>query len=297
MAAVFAGAARAPFTAILIVFEMTDDYRLIVPLMAAVIVSLIVAERLHRESIYTLKLTRRGIHLRRGQVIDVMDSVRVEEVMVPQPVTVPVDLPVELLANEFIRTGRHGFPVVDDAGRLYGVVSLEDYRRIIGKGTPAKDHLTVGEIATRDLVTIYPDESVAAAMRRMVPRDLSRLPVITRDDPHHLVGVVRRNDIVRAYELGVLRREEARHRADANQALSHSRAEFLDVRLPAESHAVGLTIAELKLPRSAVLVSIRRGRELVIPHGDTRLAPGDVVTALCEREWVHEIETELTRVE
>ncbi len=66
MAAVFAGAARAPFTAILIVFEMTDDYRLIVPLMAGVIVSLMVAERLHRESIYTLKLARRGIRLQRG---------------------------------------------------------------------------------------------------------------------------------------------------------------------------------------------------------------------------------------
>ena len=60
MAAVFAGAAHAPFTAILIVFEMTNDYHLIVPLMAAVITSLIVSERLHRESIYTLKLTRRG---------------------------------------------------------------------------------------------------------------------------------------------------------------------------------------------------------------------------------------------
>jgi CIC family chloride channel protein len=67
MAAVFAGAARAPFTAILIVFEMTDDYRLIVPLMAGVITSMIIAERLHRESIYTLKLTRRGIRLRRGR--------------------------------------------------------------------------------------------------------------------------------------------------------------------------------------------------------------------------------------
>jgi CIC family chloride channel protein len=109
MAAVFAGAARAPFTAILIVFEMTDDYRLILPLMAGVIVSLIVAERLHPESIYTLKLTRRGIHLRRGRDVDVMETVRVEEVMVRQPVTVPTDLPVALLAGEFLRTGRHGF--------------------------------------------------------------------------------------------------------------------------------------------------------------------------------------------
>lgn len=125
MAAMFAGAARAPFTAILIVFEMTDDYQLIVPLMASVVLSLIVAERLHRESIYTLKLTRRGIHLRRGRDVDVMEAVRVDEVMVRQPVTVSADLPVTLLAGEFLRTGRHGFPVLNDEGGLFGIVSLE----------------------------------------------------------------------------------------------------------------------------------------------------------------------------
>lgn len=85
MASVFAGAARTPFTAILIVFEMTDDYRMIVPLMAGVIVSVLVAEHLHRESIFTLKLVRRGIHLSCGLDIDVMVAVKVEEVMVREP--------------------------------------------------------------------------------------------------------------------------------------------------------------------------------------------------------------------
>lgn len=295
MAAVFAGAARAPFTAILIVFEMTDDYRLIVPLMAAVIVSLLVAERLHRESIYTLKLTRRGIHLRRGRDVDVMESVRAEEVMVRRPVTVPVDLPVTLLAGEFLRTGRHGFPVVNEDGSLFGVVSLEDYRRVTAEEPTSTDQLTVRDIATRDVVTVFPDESVGVALRRMAPRDLSRLPVVARDDPRRLLGVVRRNDIVRAYEVGVLRREEARHRAEAIQTVNHSRAEFVEVPIEPGSHAVGHTVAELDLPRAAVLISIRRGRELVIPHGDTRLESGDVVTALCEREWIDEVRALLTK--
>ena len=295
MAAVFAGAARAPFTAILIVFEMTNDYRMIVPLMASVIASLLVAERLHRESIYTLKLTRRGIHLRRGRDVDVMESVRADEVMVRQPITVPVDLPVSLLAGEFLRTGRHGFPVMSEGGSLYGVVSLEDYRRAIAENRDSPDQLAVGDIATRDVVTVFPDESVGTALRRMAPRDLSRLPVVARDDPRRLLGVVRRNDIVRAYEVGVLRREEARHRAEAMHAVGHSRAEFVEVHIPPGSQAAGLTVAELDLPRAAVLVSIRRGRELVIPHGDTRLESGDVVTALCERESANDVRAALTK--
>jgi CIC family chloride channel protein len=297
MAAVFAGAARAPFTAILIVFEMTDDYHLIVPLMAGVIVSLLVAERLHRESIYTLKLTRRGIHLRRGRDVDVMESVRTDEVMVRQPITVPMDLPVTLLAGEFLRTGRHGFPVINEDGSLFGVVSLEDYRRITAQNPASTNQLTVRDIATRDVVIVFPDESVGTALRRMAPRDLSRLPVVARDDPRRLLGVVRRNDIVRAYEVGVLRREEARHRAQAISAVNHSRAEFLEVHILPGSHAAGLTVAELNLPRPVVLVSIRRGRELVIPHGDTRLESGDVVTALCEREWTDKVKAELARVD
>jgi chloride channel protein, CIC family len=297
MAAVFAGAARAPFTAILIVFEMTDDYRLIIPLMAGVIVSLIVAERLHRDSIYTLKLTRRGINLRRGRDVDVMESVRADEVMVRQPVTVPVDLPMTLLASEFLRTGRHGFPVLNEDGSLYGVVSLEDYRRITAAEPDSLDDLTVRDIATQDVVTVFPDESVGTALRRMAPRDLSRMPVVARDDPRRLLGVVRRNDIVRAYEVGVLRREEARHRAEAISAVNHSRAEFVEVHISPGSHAASHTIAELELPRPSVLVSIRRGRELVIPHGDTRLEPGDVVTALCERECTNQVQAALTRAD
>ena len=295
MAAVFAGAARAPFTAILIVFEMTDDYRLILPLMAGVIISQIVADRLMKDSIYTLKLTHRGIRIRRGRDIDVMESVRADEVMVCEPVTIPVDLPISLLASEFLRTGQHGFPVVNEDGSLYGVVSMEDYRRGTSNKSVSQDDLTIRDIATRDVVTVFPDETVGVALRRMAPRDLSRMPVVARDDPRHLLGVIRRNDIVRAYEVGVLRREEARQRAEAVSTVDHSRAEFVEVRIQAESNSANQTVAELNLPRSAVLVSIRRGRELVIPHGDTRIESGDVITALCQRDCADDVRAELLK--
>ena len=284
MAAVFAGAARAPFTAILIVFEMTNDYQLILPLMAAVIVSMIIAERLHPELIYTLKLVQRGIHLKQGRDLDVMGTVRVDEVMVRTPVTVPATLPVTLLGGEFLRTGRHGFPVLNADGSLLGVVSLEDYRRAVASGQPLPEGLTVREITTLDVVSVYPDETVDVALLRMAPRDLSRLPVVARDNPRHLIGVVRRNDIVRAYEVGVVRREEARQRAEAKLQVPDSSADFIDIPLDPEIHQPGKTVAELDLPKAAVLVSIRRGRDLVIPRGEIRLQGGDVVTALCERE-------------
>ena len=291
MAAVFAAAARAPFTAILIVLEMTSDYRMILPLMAGVIISFIFAERMLRDSIYTLKLTRQGIRLYRGQDVDVMESVRVEEVMDRKPDTVPVSMSVQTLSNQFIRSGRHGFPVLNLDGSLHGVVSLQDYRKAVAKAEGGPLQLTVGDIDTQDLVVSYPDESVGQAMRRMAPRDLSRLVVVGREDTHKLLGVIRRADIVRAYEIGVVRREESRRRFRAQDKMTDSGSSFMDIPIPPGAKAVGKSVAELTLPRGAVLVSIRRGRRLIIPHGDTRLQVGDTVTCLCEpgcTEGMHE---------
>ncbi len=293
MAAVFAGAARAPFTAILIVFEMTDDYRLIVPLMAGVIVSLLVAERLHKELIYTLKLSRRGITLRSGVDIDVMESVKVEEIMVPDPEPVLADIPISFLESEFIRTGRIGFPVVNENGSLFGIVSLEDYRRTVSAKGKDISQVLIRDIATRNLITVYPDESVGAALRKMAPRDISRLPVVARDDPTRLVGLIRRNDIVRAYEVGALRREEARRREGVTEAIDDTQAVFIDISIAPNSLVIGKTISELHFPKTAVLVSIRRGRALVIPKGETIIQAGDNITALCDHEFIDNVKTSL----
>jgi CIC family chloride channel protein len=295
MAAVFAGAAHAPFTAILIVFEMTNDYHLILPLMTAVIVSLIISEKIHPDSIYTLKLTRRGIHLQSGRDVDMMETVQISEVMVTKPVTVAVDLPVSELAGEFLRTGRHGFPVMNQDGSLYGVVSLEDYRRATNGAQESMEPLLVKDIATRDIVSVYPDETVGTALRRMAPRDISRLPVVSRENSRDLVGVVRRNDIVRAYDVGALRREEARHRVDQMRAVNDGRTQFIEVRLAPDSSASGKKVAELGLSLSAILISIRRGRDLLIPHGETLLMAGDLMTLLCEKEHIEEVQSFLTK--
>lgn len=288
MAAVFAGAARAPFTAILIVFEMTDDYRMIVPLMAAVVTSLVVAERLMSDSIYTLKLTRRGIRIQRGRDVDVMESVLVDEVMVREPIIVSTEMPITVLAEKFIETGRHGFPVLGGDGKLYGVVSLEDYRTAISEGEE-KGNLKVGEIATRNIITVYPDETVGSALRRMAPRDISRLPVVSREDPRHLLGMVRRNDIVRAYEVGVTRQEEGRLRTSKSHIREVSGFESIEMRIEHGSVSDGKKLGEIPWPREAVVVSVQRGKKSMIPRGNLILKAGDEIVLLSERNVANEV--------
>ncbi len=281
MAAVFAGAARAPITSIIILFEMTDDYRIILPLMFATVISTLLSEHLSRESIYTLKLTRRGIHLERGRDIDVMQSITVGEAMTPDPETVSVNTTLRELADRFATSHYHGYPVLDEEGKLCGVVTLQDLERVTrnGKRPPGA---TVEQICTRNPLVAYPDEPLWAALKRIGTRDIGRLPVVSREDPTKLVGLIRGNDIIRAYNKAIARRVELQHRAERLRLGKVTGTEFVEVDVHPASPLVGRQIKELDLPSDCVLISIQRGRRLVIPHGDTVLQPGDRVTALVD---------------
>ena len=233
MGAVFAGATHASMTAVLIIFEMTGDYKIILPLMLAVVTSsLISGAILKRETIYTLKLTRRGVRLRRGRALDVLEGVRVEEVM-SQTETVHPDAPVEGLQESFLKANRNAFPVVDEGRRLAGIVSLNDVRRKLESRDDVHG-IVVRDIMTENLITAFPDENLNAVLQRMAPRDLSRLPVVSRSHPDRLLGVVRRNDVVRAYDLGLARR--GREVVEIPEGVrSDARVDFIEVVLTSRS--------------------------------------------------------------
>lgn len=284
MAALLAGAVHAPLTAILLLFEMTHDYRIILPLMFAVVVSLLLSQRLQRDSVYTLGLARKGIRLERGRDVDVMESVQVGDVMLHETFALPLDFSVTDLAEQFLQTGRHGFAVAHTDGRLYGIVSVEDYRRALTGEYGPPEQLSVGTIATRDLITVFPDETVGMALRRMSPRDLSRLPVVARDDPSHLLGMVRRSDIVHAYDVALSRRAALRHRIQQVRldAVTPERVNIVEVLIQPGSVCDGKQMKDVSWPRNSLVASLQRGRRVLIPHGDTVLKAGDVLVVVAE---------------
>ncbi len=282
MAAVFAAAARAPISAIIILFEMTGDYRIMLPLMLSTVIAMVLAGFLESESIYTLKLSRRGVHLARGRDVDVMQSVLVSEVMTTD--TVPVSLSMNLgqVAHHFQTYQRHAFPVVDQNQVLCGIVSLQDLDRSLT--LPDHEKLTTADISTRSLVTVYPDETIGAALGKMAPRDLSSLPVVDPNDRRRLLGVVRRRNIVRAYNLAIVRREEIHQKVTQTRLDSGAAARFVELEVTEDSPVVNRSLSTLSLPRGCVVVSIRRDLQVLIPHGDTVLRAGDKVTAFVETE-------------
>jgi CIC family chloride channel protein len=203
MGALFAAIVQAPITAIIILFEMTRDYAIILPLMMAVVLSTFIAGRLIPYSIYTLRLLRRGIDVRQEELGDIMRTIPVREAMTRDFPTVPATMPVYELVDVLHRTGHHGFPVVDGQGQLYGMVTLADVESAM-KGDIS--NLTVADICTRSLIVAYPDQSLHEVLERLGVREVGRVPVVDRADPTRLLGVLRRYDIIRAYTRALTRR-------------------------------------------------------------------------------------------
>ena len=289
MAAVFAGAARAPITAILILFEMSNDYRIILPLMFSTVISTALSEHLTGESIYTLKLARRGVRLALGRDIDVMQGVFVNEAMTPAADLdfVTVDMSLEELAQEFDRTHHHGFPVLHEEGYLYGVVTHRDLEEAMRRGDVS--NLTVRDIATTSPLTVYPDEPLWVALKRLGIRDVGRLPVVHRHDPRRLLGMVHRHDVVRAYNLGILRRLDAQQRAERLRLGKLAGTQFVEIEVAETSPVVERELREICLPESCVVVSLQRGRRIIIPHGDTVINPRDKIVAFTTEECAVEL--------
>jgi CIC family chloride channel protein len=280
MAAVFSGAARAPITSVLILFEMTDDYHIILPLMLATVVSTILAEHLSKESIYTLKLSRRGIRLERGQDIDVMQGVLVGEAMTTNVDTVSIDLDLTELELIFHETHHHGFPVLDESGQLFGVVTLQDLMR--ARERDPLEGRTVRDIATRSVLTTYPDEPMWVALKRLGTRDVGRLPVVDRQNPRRLLGVIRRSDIVRAYRVGISRRLDLQERADKLRLGNLTGTEFVEIPIEHNSPLAGQRVKDLPLPADCLLTTARRGDKVILLHGNTTIREGDRIVALAD---------------
>ena len=201
MAAVFAATSHAPICAVMFGFELTRDYRMILPLMLACGISIVVAKGLYRFSIYNLKLFRRGVHVQLGQDVSLLNEITIGEAMTTDVISVKPDTAVREVAKLCETTKHHGFPVVDDEGKLHGCITIGDVHQAGPEGLDKP----VDEIATHDLVIAFPDESINDGLRKLGLRDVGRLPVVSREDHSRLLGLLTRKNIISAYNRALMR--------------------------------------------------------------------------------------------
>ncbi len=196
MGAVFAGIVRAPITSIVIIFEMTDNYSIILPLMVANILSYVLASRLSPTPIYDALLLQDGIHLPHMQH-HITSQINVGEAMCQDLATVSAHLSAEEAFTyvQSLPVHHHAYPVVDDSGGLVGMLTFGDLKRALGEGR-AKRRLE--ELVDKHILHAHLDHTLDYVMIKLGRHDIAQLPVVSRTDPSRLLGIINMDDVVKA---------------------------------------------------------------------------------------------------
>jgi CIC family chloride channel protein len=197
----FAGVAQAPMTAIILGFEMGQDYGVILPLMLSCSLSAMVSRHFRSGSLYTGKLMERGIDVEklRSARVGPLDLVKVADVMNPTPIAVSPEMPIQELSQRFVTEGQHGYLVVEK-GKLIGIITQSDVQKALERdGASAQ----VREVATLNPIVCHASDTLEQAIVKLSPYDFGRMPVVSENDPSQVVGVISRKDILHGYGIGV----------------------------------------------------------------------------------------------
>ncbi len=195
MGAYFAAVIRTPITSIIMVFEMTRDYKIMLPLMIANITAFAIAKRLHKGSVYENISQQDGIFLPSHEDQEVMDTLLVEDAMVSDVVTLNAKLPIIEALRQIKKSNITGYPVLNN-GLMIGMVSRSDIARACAR---RQGYRMIESIAERSIVKIYSDQSLMVAFHRLRKFHISRLPVVSRLNNRRVIGLITAEDIVNKF--------------------------------------------------------------------------------------------------
>lgn len=286
MGAVFAGAARAPITAVIIIFELTGDYRIILPLMFAIVLATGISAHLSRDTIYTLKLRRRGIEIMRGRGANLMQVLHVADAMQSVPPALPPQTPLNEVIARLGAAPADGLPVVDAEGIYRGTITSRQVEEAMREN--ALD-ATAEDIA-QDIPTLRAGQTLEEALGALL-RAGSGLPV-AGDEGQPPVGWLTHVDVLRAYnsrlQRGVAQSEQQapapmqRNGVGGMQStLARLRGyRIVDLELATADAPVGLRMADVRWPPRSTVLAIRRNGDSFEPGKEDLLERGDRLTVL-----------------
>ena len=206
MGAVVAGTTHAPITAIIIIFELTSTYDIILPLMITCMLSTLITTSLKRGSIYTIKLFRKGIEISHGWEQNILQAIKVRNIMNDQVVTVPESMQLVDVINHLKTQDASYLHVVSESNELIGIISFRDIRPVLQEAS-LKQLVIARDVATTDVTTIRPSDNIQLALQEMGSRGISQLPVVADDDSRKVIGTLSKKDVLAAYDKAVFHRE------------------------------------------------------------------------------------------
>jgi len=292
MGATVAATTHAPLTAIIIMFELTGDYRIILPLMIASTLATRLTTWNSRESIYTMKLTRRGVDLHKGRDVNVLRDVPVQRVLRPVGEAVPASMPgVELLA--MVASGdRSEYVVCDETGHPTGMISLDALRPLFAAGNEARAR-PAGELARPIGEPLHMSDTMDTALVRMQTEHAASLPVVEDGD---VQGWVHLEDILTAYRAEIFKRDMVQGMADAfgSTNKTYAAAGGIVIRegdAPFTFDGRSLGALELRKRFGVTVLVIKREadgvEEILVPNAETPLCSGDRLLVMGKAADIH----------
>jgi CIC family chloride channel protein len=288
MGAVVGAATHAPITAIIIIFELTGDYRIIAPLMASCVISTLIATLLRRDSIYTQKLIARGLDPFKEEDPNLLAHLYVRDVIDRAPEVIPASMPFIKVLELVVRTRHEELFVVDAENRLLGVVALPEIRHILFELEALRNVAVAADLVAPMPWRLHEDDSLDVAMRLFSRADALELPVVTGGEARTLVGSVHLGDVVGARDKELLRRDLAGSMMSTVSLVGRVRQVeigdgYVVQEIAAPRSFVGETLRALdvRVRYGVQVIFVKRHEEdrvrLLVPEPDDRIASGDTL--------------------
>jgi len=217
MAAVFGGIARAPFTSIVFLFELSHNPNALLPLIVCVMVSDGFVRLCSRDSIMTIKLVKRGLIVLQDYSVPVLMRAKIDQVMRKEFTEFSADDELRSVLEKYVPNDHALMPVIDAAGALIGIVEPHDLLRT----EPPDHHFKMRELARRDYVLAYPGELVDQVHRDMMLKNTENVVIVKPEGPRKPIGIARANDILQLRRW--LMEEETREPRKIRQPSNHHR--------------------------------------------------------------------------
>ncbi|MFQ5428253.1 MAG: chloride channel protein [Thermodesulfobacteriota bacterium] len=207
MGAVVAGSTLAPITAIFTIFELTYDFQIILPLMTSCIASLVIVQSIQGHSIYEAKLIKKGINLIRGRDITTLRSMRVGDYMEKGYGSLTESTPLGEIILRFEESDYPHFLIFNEERELTGMLSVSDLRPIMTEVKDLCELVVASEIMTRGVETIGAFDNFERAFNIFEGKQISTLPVVSRNNPKKVLGILKKSRLLMAYNQKVLKHD------------------------------------------------------------------------------------------
>jgi CIC family chloride channel protein len=306
MGGVLAGTTRAPFLSILMMFELTQNENIVLPMMIVAILSISGAKLFERESVYVEELRASGVEWSEAPESAALANLRVRDIMRTDIPLLPQTVPLSEVIKTFLQSRVFYIFVGDSQGRLMGVIDLHDLKDVLGDpelADPSLSNLIIAGDVVREIPFVTPDDTLASVNEKLWLRDLGWLPVVESEAGRKFLGLVTRRDVLGAFEREALRKSNLFARV-ARTGVAGTEVSYFELpekhrlsQIDVPPELYGSTVAEAGFRHryGVTVLAIKRlardGMEKrFVPTADDRLLKGDRLIVLASDEALARLE-------